>query len=343
MRVGIFESVDTGLAHGAAHDAVAVTAVNDSSSAIREACRSLGWTPIDVVASRDLRATLANLTEARADIVFQLAESIGGEARFEAAAAWLLEWADIPYTGSGPVAITLALEKPRTRAILSPVGVPTPIGFVARDADGAFSDIFHANRSVSAWIVKPSREDASHGIELASVVRSEKTLRERIDYVVRTYRQPALVEEFVDGREFNVSILAGPDGGQAMLPIAEIDYDSFPKGEPRLITFKAKWDPNSAEYTGSMPKPAVDLPGDLARILGERALAAWDAIGLEGYGRIDMRVHPTRGPLVLDVNPNPDLSPGAGLSTAATRAGLTHEQLIARIVRDALRRCGRLA
>src|SRR6187402_1911636 len=132
MRVGIFESGDAGLAHGAAHDALAVTAVGDASRAIRDAIRANGWTPVDVNASVDVRATLASLEEAKAQVVFQLAESIGGEARYEAAAVWLLEWAHMPYTGSGPVAITLALEKPRTRAVLAAAGVPTPVGFVAR-------------------------------------------------------------------------------------------------------------------------------------------------------------------------------------------------------------------
>lgn len=338
MRVGIFESEDTALAHGAAHDALAVTAVDDASRAIRAACRANGWTPVDMRASTDVRATLDNIEDADADVAFQLAESIGGEARYEAAAAWLLEWARVPYTGSGPVAITLALEKPRTRAVLAAAGVPTPVGFVARAAGGALSPVFAAHESVAAWIVKPSREDASHGIELASVVRSEEALRERIDYVIATYRQPALVEEFVDGREFNVSLLARENGGVDVLPIAEIDYATFPAGAPRLVTFKAKWDAASPEYKGSMPKPADDVAPAIAAALRERALAAWDAIGLAGYGRIDLRLHPERGPLVLDVNPNPDLSPDAGLANAAKRGGIAYEQLIARIVRDALRR-----
>jgi D-alanine-D-alanine ligase len=340
MRVGILESADTSLAHGAAHDALAVTAVGDASRAICAACRVNGWTPVDVRASADVHETLASLHDTRPDVVFQLAESIGGEARYEAAAAWVLEWARVPYTGSGPVAITLALEKPRTRAVLAADGVPTPAGFVMRAAHEALPPVFAAS---SVWIVKPSREDASHGIELASVVRNEKALRERVEYVVSTYRQPALVEEFVDGREFNVSLLARPDGGVDVLPVAEIDYSNFPADAPRLVTFKAKWDAASPEYKGSMPKPAGDVPPAITAQLHERALAAWHAIGLAGYGRIDLRLHPERGPLVLDVNPNPDLSPDAGLALAARRAGLVHEQLIARILRDALRRGNALA
>jgi D-alanine-D-alanine ligase len=337
MRVGIFESGDEGLAHGAAHDALAVTAVGDASRAIRAAIRTNGWTPVDMRASIDVRATLDSIEDADAEVVFQLAESIGGQARYEAAAAWLLEWAHIPYTGSGPVAITLALEKPRTRAVLASANVPTPHGFVVATAKEAHLYAF-VFRESGPWIVKPSREDASHGIELASVVHSEEAMRERVDYLIRTYRQPALIEEFVDGREFNVSLLAREDGSVEVLPISEIDYTNFPAGAPKLVTFKAKWDTASPEYKGSMPKPADDVSPAIVAALKERALAAWDAIGLAGYGRIDLRLHPERGPLVLDVNPNPDISPDAGLALAARRGGIEYEQLIARIVRDALRR-----
>lgn len=342
MRVGIFESRDTTLAHGAAHDAAAVSAVGDESRAIRETCRALGWTPIDVEAAVDPLRTLQDLRDARPDVVFQLAESIGGEARFEAATAWLLEWARIPYTGSGPIALTLALEKPRTRAVLTAAGVATPIGFVVEQADEALPAVFATRRAGEAWIVKPTREDASHGIALESVVRSEKALRERAAYVIETYRQPALVEEFVEGREFNVSLIDDSEGTTA-LPIAEIDYSQFPSDAPRLVTFAAKWDPSSAEYQGSTPIAADDLPTTVARSVRHVALAAYRAIGLAGYGRIDLRLHPTRGPLVLDVNPNPDISPDAGLARAAARGGLRYEELIARIVRDAQRRAHKTA
>jgi len=342
MRIGILESRDTTLAHGAAQDAFAVSAVGNESSAIREACRALGWTPVDIEAAIDPLATLVGLREARPDVVFQLAESIGGEARFEAAAAWLLEWARVPYTGSGPVALTLALLKPRARAVLQAAGVATQIGYVLDDADDPLPTLFTARGGDEPWIVKPAREDASHGIALASVVRGERDLRERAAYVIATYRQPALIEEFIDGREFNVSLLA--DGAETrVLPLAEIDFSGFPAGAPRLVTFAAKWDPESREYQGSPPVAVDDLSLEVARAVHTTASAAYRALGLAGYGRIDLRLHAERGPLVIDVNPNPDISPEAGLARAAARGGIDYEQLIARIIRDAERRGPRIA
>jgi D-alanine-D-alanine ligase len=334
LRIGIWRSADTGLAHGEAHDALAVQAVGDEARAIDDACRANGWTPVAVAADADPSLTLAALSEARCDVVFQLCESIAGEARFEAAAAWMLEWARIPYTGSGPVAITIALQKPLARAVLAARGVPVPNGFDLESATGPIPMPIDAG---SRWIVKPSREDASHGISLASVVTAERAIRERAAWVLATYRQPALVEEFVDGREINVSIL-GRGKDAHVLPLAEIDWTGFPAGAPRIVTFTAKWDPSSSEYKGSMPGPIRDLAPELEALVRARARAAYDAVGLEGYGRIDLRVHPTRGPLVIDVNPNPDISPDAGLAKAAARGGIAYEELIARIVRSATER-----
>ncbi len=334
MRVGLLRSADTGLAHGEAHDALAVQAVGDEARAIDDACRANGWTPVPIEAGADPLLTLTHLRDARCDVVFQLCESIAGEARLEAAAAWLLEWARIPYTGSGPVAITIALQKPLARAVLASRNVPVPNGFVLETSTDPIPTLIDER---SRWIVKPSREDASHGISTASVVTGERAILERAAWVIATYHQPALVEEFVDGREINVSILGSGEKAQ-ILPLAEIDWTGFPAGAPRIITFTAKWDPASVEYKGSMPGPLRDLAPELEALVRTRARAAYDAVGLEGYGRIDLRVHPTRGPLVIDVNPNPDISPDAGLAKAAARGGIAYEQLIARIVRSATER-----
>jgi D-alanine-D-alanine ligase len=218
--------------------------------------------------------------------------------------------------------------------VLCARGVPVPEGFVLEHVNDALPPHF-AQDPGARWIVKPSREDASHGISQHSVVTGERALRERTGWVIATYRQPALVEEFVDGDELNVAFL-GADA--QVLPLARIDWSGFPPDAPRIVTFAAKWDVQSREYKGSMPGPVVDMDPATELLVRERARAAYDAIGLFGYGRVDMRVHPTRGPLVIDVNPNPDISPDAGLSKAAARGGIRYEELIARIVRAALAR-----
>ncbi|MCY2961208.1 MAG: ATP-grasp domain-containing protein [Planctomycetota bacterium] len=339
LRIALLETRDEGLAGGDDRDAIAVRAAEGAALALERACRANGWSTVRVEARADAPdATLAELARAEVDVVFQLVESLRGEARFEAAAAWLLEWARIPYTGSGPVAITLALEKPIARAVLQSRGVPIPEGFVLEHAEAAIPISLAGRR----WIVKPAREDASHGIDAGSVVDDESSLRARAQHVLRTFRQPALVEEYVDGREFNVALLgSGPTA--EVLPLGEIDYSRLDPSHPAVLTYAAKWDEASVEYHATPSIGARPMARELEERIRATARAAYAALGLAGYGRVDLRVSARGEPFVIDVNPNPDLSPDAGFQKAAARAGLDHAHTVRRIVDDALRRAGALA
>lgn len=333
LRVGVLFNDDRALAVGEAQDAAAVAAVADCAEAVVQACRENGWQAERIPATRDPRLLLARLEAARPDVVFNLMEGLDGDPHLEPAAAWLLELTGLPYTGSPPRAMQLALEKPVTRAVLAAAGVPVPAGRVLARGDEPLDDLH------LPVIVKPSAEDASHGITLDSVVHTVAAARARAAYVRDAYRQPALVEEFVAGREFNVSVLGAGDACEA-LPLAEIDFTAdWPAGSPQLVTYVSKWGPEEApEYRGSRTIPARALPPGLAERIRATAIAAYRAIGLRDYGRVDLRVHPERGPFVIDVNPNPDISPCAGLNIAADLAGLTYAQLVARVVTSALER-----
>jgi D-alanine-D-alanine ligase len=334
LRIALLETRDATLAGGDARDAVAVRASDATAVALERACRANGWRTVRIEA-RALApdATLAELGRAEVDVVFQLVESLRGEARFEAAAAWLLEWARIPYTGSGPVAITLALDKSVARAVLTSRGVPVPVGFTM---DGA-RDPLPLDVAGRRWIVKPAREDASHGIDAASVVADETALRARVAHVVAGYRQPALVEEFVAGREFNVALL-GSGSSVDVLPLGEIDYARLDAAHPPILTYAAKWDEGSVEYHATPSIGARPMARELEQRIREVAKAAYAALGLAGYGRVDLRIDANERPLVIDVNPNPDLSPDAGFAKAAARAGIDHAHTVRRIVDDALAR-----
>jgi D-alanine-D-alanine ligase len=331
VRVAVLYNEDEGLAHGEPSDLLAARGVLDAARGVAEACRECGWDPVEMVAPPDPAILLQQLERARCQVVFHLVEAVRGEARLEAAVAWLLEWARIPYTGSPPVALSVALDKPLCRAVLQAHGVPVAAGRVLARADGSLEGLRFP------LIVKPSREDASHGITLDSVVTDAEGARGRARYVLERYAQPALVEEFVEGREFNVSLLGEGEAART-LPLAEIDYSRWPAGKPRLITYAAKWEEGSEEDRGSVAGEPGPLEPALARRIEEVALAAYRAVGLRDYGRVDLRLHPAAGPIVLVVNGNPDLAPGAGLARSAARAGISHARLVAGIVEAALAR-----
>jgi len=339
LRIALLETRDASHAGGDERDALAVRAADGATTAIERSCRANGWHTTRVEARPDAPdATVAELAREEVDVVFQLVESLRGEARFEAAAAWILEWARIPYTGSGPVAITLALEKPIVHAVLAARGVPVPDGFVLEQADARITIETTGRR----FLVKPSREDASHGIDAASVVDDEAALRARAAHVIRSFRQPAWIEEYVDGREFNVSIL-GTGRDARVLPLGEIDYSKLDPAHPRILTYAAKWDETSVEYHATPSIGARPMARELEASIRDTALAAYAAVGLAGYGRVDLRVDARGVPRVIDVNPNPDLSPDAGFAKAAARANIGHAQLVQQIVDHGLRRSGSIA
>lgn len=335
MRVAVLYNLDENLERGDPTDALAVQAVRGCAQAVAAACRENGWEAVLVAAPRDPAALVQRLREEGAEVVFNLVEAVDGDARLEAAVGWLLQLAGLPFTGAPPRAMTLALEKPLARAVLAAGGVPVPAGVVLTgdDDDAPLEGLRYP------VIVKPAASDASHGISLESVVHSPDAARARARWLRATYDQAAVVEEFIEGRELNVSIL-GEGPGATPLPLFEIDFDEdYPPDAPRMVTYISKWGPEEhPEYKGSWSVPVTDLPPAQAERVREVALAAYRALGLRDYGRVDLRLHAQRGPFVVDVNPNPDLSPCAGLNLAADEAGLTHARLVGRIVQAALER-----
>jgi len=335
MRVVVLFNNDGNLSHGSDKDRLAVEGVIACANAIAAACQELGLTASTLAAARDPGTLIASLRATACDLVFNLVESIDGEARLEAAIASVLELARLPYTGSTPQAMTLGLNKPVTKAVLREAGVAVARGaLLARADEPLFAAPF-------PWIVKPSREDASHGISVESLVDSEAAARRQAGHVIATYAQPAMIEEFLPGREFNISVL-GEGASARVLSPAEIDFSGLPQGHPPLITYEAKWDEQSAVCRGTPSVAARGLTPQLGRALEETALAAYRIIGLRDYGRIDMRLDGAGRPVVLEVNPNPDLSPDAGLAKAAARSGLTYVQLVGEVI-GAARRRGREA
>jgi D-alanine-D-alanine ligase len=266
------------------------------------------------------------------DAVFNLCESIGGDNSFEPLLPLLLEQAGIAYTGSAPLALGLALNKHKAKEVLRGAGIPTPDAVTLRAPD--VSSVALA----FPLIVKPSREDASVGITRDSVVHDRAALERQVTAVIARYRQPALVERYIEGREIYVSMLGRPDDEPEMLPLHEIDFSEMPADRPRIVSFEGKWVETSPEFNGTRPVACTGLADDLAERIAEVARTAFAAMELRDYGRLDLRVGDDGTPYVIDVNPNCDLSETAGFARAGRAAGLGYDEVIRRIVDLALLR-----
>ena len=186
-------------------------------------------------------------------------------------------------------------------------------------------------------ILKPLREDASLGIDSGAVVYTMRDLRKRVEYIIEKFSQPAIAEEYIDGREFNVAII-GNGRDMRALPPSEIVFVDFPEGTPRIISYEAKWVAESPLYKKTVPRCPAEIPGYLKDELYSVALKSFEIMGCRDYARVDMRLGEDGNLRVLEVNPNPDISSDAGLARAAGAAGLDYPSLISEIVSIAAKR-----
>jgi len=181
--------------------------------------------------------------------------------------------------------------------------------------------------------VKPTREDASVGISSASVVRDRAALRERIHHVLQHYQQPSLVEQYIEGREIYVSLLGRLGERPQIFPFFEIDFSDMPEDRPKIVSFEAKWVEGTVEYKGTRPVRCEGLTDEVRERVAATALAAFEAMELRDYARMDVRLAADGTPYVIDVNPNCDLSDLAGgFSKAARAGGLSYKDVILRLV-----------
>jgi D-alanine-D-alanine ligase len=293
-----------------------------------------GYEASGVGVTNDVSAALGAVTQAMPDAVFNLCESIHGDNRFECLMPLVLDLAGIPYTGSCPFALSLALRKEKVKEVLRARGVPTPWGEFVTSVEecAALSPPF-------PLIVKPAREDASVGITSDSVVPDREALLARVAYVLEHYRQPVLVEQYIPGREIYVSLLGRVGQVPQVFPFFEIDFSDMPPERPKIVSFEGKWVEDSIEYKGTRPVRCEGLTSELREKIGQTARAAFLAIGLRDYARVDIRLAADGIPYVIDVNPNCDLSDLAGgFSRAAKAAGLSYRELVVRIAELALAR-----
>jgi D-alanine-D-alanine ligase len=255
------------------------------------------------------------LKRGRFDVAFNMCEGIDGVAELEPPVIGVLELFGIPYTGGSSYTTTMCLRKHVVNALLAHADLPVPPWITLRRGSRIRSVGYPA-------IVKPAAEDASIGVEQRSIVRSARTLKARVEAMLVSFDE-VIVQRYVEGRELNVGIV-----GDMVLPIAEIDFTTMPKGLWPIVTYRSKWDTGSEEDLGSVPRCPAALPARVANEVRRVALEAWKLVGGNGYGRVDMRLDPNGQPWILEVNANPDIAPDAGLARMARVAGIDYATLV---------------
>lgn len=264
------------------------------------------------------------------DLAFNLCDDgIRGNSLLEPHIPAILDILQLPYTGSGLLTLAICLDKAKAKKLLSFHNIPTPCFQVFSNPQEELSLEF-------PLIVKPLHEDGSIGIKEDCVVRTEERLREKVEFIIKNYRQQTLVEEFIEGREINVGILGNIN--HTILPLSEIIFDDLPKDFPAICSYEAKWHKESTFYRKTPPRCPADLPPPLGAKIKAYALDAYAILGCQDYCRIDFRIDKENNPYILEVNPNPDISKDAGLALMAKAAGIEYEGLIERIVDFALQR-----
>ena len=296
-----------------------------SAHDVTKAINDFGITAtVQPVHGHDLDSCVTAVRKTQPDLVFNLTESLAQDSRNEIVFPAILDMLGIAYTGSPALSLGLCLHKPKAKDILRSRGVPTPASCtIERPRDVAGVDL------PFPLFVKLAREDASVGIRNDNVVHDKRSLVRRVKALLEEFQQPVLIERYIEGREVYVTLL-GNERPQ-VLPFHEIDFSQMPPNLPRIVSYAAKWDESSEEYKGTTPVPAKQMGRPLRGMLERAAVAAFRALEMRDYGRVDFRVSEDGIPYVIDVNPNCDISPGAGVARAAKAAGLTYPQLIGRI------------
>jgi D-alanine-D-alanine ligase len=305
--------------------------VEDMAREVYEALKSAGYWVTLLPLGENLFEFFERIKREEIDVVINLCEGYLNQSRFEPSIAAVYEMLDLPFTGNDSLALAICQDKFKTKAILRALGLPTPHGQLVSSPEEKINLPF-------PLIVKPACEDASVGINLNSVVDNEEALRLRIEEIVKKYQQPALVEEFIDGREFNVALLGIEGQGVQALPVSEIDFSSLPENTPRICCYEAKWFEDHELYQATPPVCPARINDRLRRKLQSLAVAAFKAMGCRDYARVDLRLSSRGEPYILEVNPNPDISLNAGYARALRAASLPYHKFWEIMINNALER-----
>lgn len=315
---------------------VDIASVNKAASDVWHALTRLGHrVSLRSIDLESLSQFCHNLTENPPALVFNLCESLEADARYESLLPTCLDKIGILYTGEQAHVLSLCLHKDCAKQTMMAFGVPTPPWVtLPREPSKRAADLQLIARAGLSYplFIKPEREDGSVGISPDSVVMNDEALLRQIAKVREEHRQPVLCEQFIPGRELAVSVIRDECGNLQALPLTEINFSKLPTDRPRILCHESKWYPDSISYEGTVASGAAPIAPALESRIVRTAKAAARAVGIQHYGRCDIRLSDDGMPFVLEVNPNCDLSDGAGFSLAWKLGGLSYDALVGRIV-----------
>lgn len=313
----------------------------ETEADVLRALRRLGHDaqPMSLFDERNLGDFLERVKAKRPGLVFNLCEAFRSERRHESSVVSLLEMLDLPFTGASSTALALCKDKALAKKILSFHRVKTP-GFLLSARARPLKRLRPLGFPV---FVKPVDTEGSEGIAQAALAEDEKSALERIAFVHESLGTDALVEEYIQGNELYASVI-GNDRLQS-LPLIElfvanqsVGAEDLPEGAPRFFTYKAKWDQAYRKKWGIRAGAPRDVDAETERRVGETARKAYHALGVTGYGRVDVRVTPKGEIYVIEVNPNPGLAASDEFAKAAARADITYDVLVERVAQLGLGR-----
>ncbi len=297
-------------------------------AAVCKSLAELGHQPVALPLSMDFKKAMAALADIKPDTIFNLVESITSHGQLIHMAPSMMDTFKIPYTGAKTDAMFLTSNKVLAKKILAANEMPTAPLFLADDRQYLFRS--------GAYIIKAVWEHASIWLDEEAILFAEEEAQLRHAIAARQEKlgMTCFAEPFIDGREFNLSLLAG-DTGPVVLPLAEIQFCDYPQDLVKVVDYRAKWIDDSFEYQHT--KRRFDFPEDdnpLLQRLTDLATRCWGLFNLRGYGRVDFRVDENNNPWILEINANPCLSPVGGFAAALERGGLTFNGAIERILQD---------
>jgi D-alanine-D-alanine ligase len=266
---------------------------------------------------------IAALAEENPDFVYNLVESINNKGELNYFIPALLNLHSIPYSGNPLEAMFITSNKTLASKAMKDAGINNPISYLPSQ----YKQLKHGRK----YIVKPIWEDGSLGITEESVFECKPGFEEKLKGLDDSHW---FIEEFIDGREFNMSVLAGKDGPEVMPP-AEIVFVNYDEKKPRIVDFKAKWEMDSFEYINTVREfPGNSLDKQLEAKLKEAARLCWNLFGLKGYARVDARTDKNDNVFVIEINANPCISPDGGFVAATKEGGYSFIDVIKRIIDD---------